>query len=62
MSATKIRFNREKETPGAVRFKECTEPDKPPTVGTLYVRKWSPLAKSGALAVTIAPVEKGGES
>jgi hypothetical protein len=35
-----LRFVKEKETKGTVRFTEVEEPGKPPIVGTLYIRKW----------------------
>ena len=37
---TKIVLEREKETPGTVRYREQTEEGQPPILGTLYIKKW----------------------
>ena len=36
----KITFEKEKETPNTIRFKEKNEPGTPPVMGTLYLQKW----------------------
>jgi len=52
MPKTTLKFTKEKETSGTVRFKEDGDDDKH-TVGTLYVKKRSDLSKQENLTVTI---------
>ena len=39
MKPITVKFEREKETKNTVRFKEVTDDDTPPVIGTLYIRK-----------------------
>lgn len=41
----------EKETPNTIRYKEVTEPGKPPVVPTLYIPKW---IANGAKTITVS--------
>ena len=47
-----LKFVREKVTPHTVRYKEVTEPGKPPIIGTLYVKDWW-AGQTERLVVTI---------
>ena len=40
MATEVVKFEFEKEVKNSVRYKEVTESEKAPIVGTLYVQKW----------------------
>ena len=52
-----LKFVREKETPGTVRFQEeVKDEDTPKVVGTLYIRKSSKVSEAESLEVVIEGV------
>lgn len=55
MEKQTIILNREKETPGAVRFKEEEQPGKAPVIGTLYVKKYA-AGNAASVKVTLEQV------
>lgn len=54
-SSVTLRFDREKETPGTIRFKERPADDDSVAVGTLYIKKPvdALLGSPAALTVTV---------
>ncbi|WP_198673629.1 hypothetical protein [Algibacillus agarilyticus] len=40
MSEKKIKFEFEKENKNSIRYKEVTENEMPPIIGSIYVQKW----------------------